>query len=163
MTMVDLANLLTLPLRLTVRALRIGVTIANEIVELASRDGDSATVTVTREQPAATRPPPPARPKPAPEPEPYARTAPIHVSEEPELVEEFADEGAEEPPGPEISVAEPWTGYRRMTAPEVVDRVASATREELAVVELYEATHRKRKTVLAAADRRLKELSPPVG
>ena len=36
-----------------------------------------------------------------------------------------------------------------------------ASPEEVAVVQLYEATHRGRKTVLAAAERRLNALSPP--
>jgi hypothetical protein len=77
------------------------------------------------------------------------------------LVAETADPGAEDGPGPAISVAEPWDGYARLKADDVIDRIGAATREELAVVELYEGTHRRRKTVLAAAERRLKELSPP--
>jgi hypothetical protein len=82
---------------------------------------------------------------------------PTHVSEEPELVEEFAEPGAEDGAGAEVTVSEPWTGYRRMTAHEVVDRLSGATPAELAAVHLYERAHRGRETVLTAVERQLQQ------
>jgi hypothetical protein len=91
-----------------------------------------------------------------PEPEPEA---PAHIDIEPELVAEFADPGAEEGAGAEIHVDEPWEGYRRMRAADVRDRVAVAGSEELAVIELYESAHRRRRSVLDAVERRARELA----
>jgi hypothetical protein len=80
----------------------------------------------------------------------------IHVSEEPELVREVAEPGAENGAGAAIHVAEPWNGYGRMSAKDVIARAKSANRAQLAAVRLYEARHRSRQTVLAAVDRQLK-------
>jgi hypothetical protein len=91
--------------------------------------------------------PTPAPTEPAPEPEP------AHVSEEPVVV--AAVGGAEA--GAQVSVAEPWDGYRQMKAADVIDRLATADAAQLAVVQLYEGQGRGRKTVLAAVERRLKE------
>jgi hypothetical protein len=55
-----------------------------------------------------------------------------------------------ESPGPEIRVDEPWDGYRAMTAPDVIDRLRVADDATKAVVRLFESTHRKRKTIIAA-------------
>jgi hypothetical protein len=63
---------------------------------------------------------------------------------------------AEPGAGATVTVLEPWTGYGRMTARDVIDRVRSASVAELAALRLYEARHRARRTVLAAADRQLK-------
>jgi hypothetical protein len=81
---------------------------------------------------------------------------PAHVSEEPELVEESAEPGAEDGAGAGITVAEPWDGYGQMSAKDVIDRAGTATVAELATMRLYEARHRARQTVLAAVDRQLK-------
>jgi hypothetical protein len=78
------------------------------------------------------------------------------VSAEPELVEEIADPGAEDGAGASIEIAEPWPGYRGLTAAEVIARIDDATPAELAGIELYESAHRNRQTVLAAAQRSLK-------
>ncbi|MGA9860184.1 MAG: hypothetical protein WBQ18_20120 [Solirubrobacteraceae bacterium] len=88
-------------------------------------------------------------------------TEPAHVSEEPELAESVAETGAEDGAGAEVRIAEPWDGYRLMNAAEIIDRLATASSAELAAVELYELSSRKRKSVLAAAQRRLKQSSPP--
>jgi len=80
---------------------------------------------------------------------------PIHVSEEPELVRESADIGAEDGAGAGITVIEPWSGYDRMNARDVIDRARNASPAELAAVRLYESRHRSRQTVLAAVDRQL--------
>jgi hypothetical protein len=87
------------------------------------------------------------------------------VSEEPELVEAFADPGAEDGAGAAVHVEEPWEGYAHMTANEVIARLADASQEELATVTLYERVHRGRRTVLAAARRQLQRASgkPPSG
>jgi hypothetical protein len=86
---------------------------------------------------------------------------PAHVSEEPELVEEFAEPGAEEGVGAQLRILEPWTGYSQMKAADVIARLASSSREEIAAVELYELAGRNRKSVVAAAQRALKQASPP--
>jgi WS/DGAT/MGAT family acyltransferase len=76
---------------------------------------------------------------------------PIQVEEE--LVEEFAERGAEEPPGPEIEIAEPWHGYNRMTAAQIRERLQSVGTATAGMVEIYERAHKKRKQVIEAAER----------
>jgi hypothetical protein len=93
-------------------------------------------------------------PPPAPEPPPPEE--PTHVSEEPELVQEVAERGAEDGAGAAVTVDEPWPGYARMTAKQVIERLADATPAELAAVQLYESFNRDRQTVRAAAERNLK-------
>ncbi|MFZ0090424.1 MAG: hypothetical protein WAL63_13005 [Solirubrobacteraceae bacterium] len=92
--------------------------------------------------------------------EPLATEA-AHVSETPELVEEFADPGAQDGAGAEVRIAEPWEDYRSMNAADIVERIAAASREELAAIELYELSGRKRRSVLDAAAAALKRASPP--
>jgi len=89
------------------------------------------------------------------EPEPVIDPQP-HVELEEELVAEFADLGAEDGAGAELRVDEPWPNYRRMTANEITDRLAAISAEEIAIVRLYESTHRKRRDVLRATDRALR-------
>ncbi len=100
---------------------------------------------------------------PEPEPEParssgtiFEERESVHVSEEPELVREVADAGAEDGAGAAITVAEPWNGYARMGAKDVIARARAGNPAELAAVRLYESRHRSRQTVLAAVDRQLK-------
>jgi hypothetical protein len=83
------------------------------------------------------------------------------VDDEPDLVEEVADPGAEDGAGPTVEVDEPWEDYAGMQADAVIARLHEANAAELAVVELYERAHRGRKTVLAAAERRHREISGP--
>jgi hypothetical protein len=111
----------------------------------------SFTEPVTVPRPPATLPES-ARPSPAVVSEP----SPAHVSEEAELVSEIAEPGAEDGAGASISIAEPWSGYRQMSARQVISRLADATTAELAAIELYEASNRNRQTVRAAAQRSLK-------
>lgn len=160
-------TILTLPLRVAVGAARIGLGVAERVIEAllpgspnGSAPAPSPPVAEPRPEPVE-RPAEPLRPRRRSTPTPAEPPEPEHVSEEPVLVAETADQGAEDGPGAAISVAEPWDGYARMKADDVIARIGQASREELAVVELYEGTHRRRKTVLAAAERRLKELSPP--
>jgi hypothetical protein len=125
-----------------------------------------------------TEPPRQPRPEPRPEPsrprddgitrfvaavrpfdeEPEAPVAqePVHVSEEPELVRESAEPGAEDGAGAQLTVMEPWNGYAHMNARDVIARARQASQAELAAVRLYESRHRSRQTVLAAVDRQLK-------
>jgi hypothetical protein len=81
---------------------------------------------------------------------------PDHVSEEPVLVDEFAEPGAEEGAGPEVHVDEPWDGYERMNATDIIARLAQCDAAELAAVSLYESGHKGRHTVLAAVERELR-------
>jgi hypothetical protein len=99
---------------------------------------------------------PEPEPPPLPEPEPPAAAEPDHVSEEPELIQEVAEPGAEDGAGAAVTVSEPWPGYARMTAKQVIERLADATPAQLAAVQLYESIHRDRQTVRAAAERNLK-------
>ena len=83
-------------------------------------------------------------------------SAPRHVSEGLQFVQAFAEPGAEEGAGAEVHVREPWNGYARMSAHAVIARLAEAGRAEIAAVMLYERVHRRRQTVLAAAQRQLR-------
>jgi hypothetical protein len=71
-------------------------------------------------------------------------------------VQEVAEPGAEDGAGASVTIAEPWPGYARMTAKQVIERLADATPAELAAVQLYESINRDRQTVRAAAERNLK-------
>ena len=149
-----LDELISLPLRVSLRAARLvltpvarGLSLAGQAVEAVRgggappRDDDRWSVREPAERgepaappsrPAATEPPAAAEPRPEPPParEPEPEPAPpAHVSEEPVLVSETADAGAEETPGAELHVDEPWEGYARMKAPDVVDRLSAASRE----------------------------------
>jgi hypothetical protein len=90
------------------------------------------------------------------EPEAPVVPEPVHVSEEPELVREVAEPGAEDGAGADVTVIEPWDGYAHMNARAVIERAQQASPAELAAVRLYESRHRSRQTVLAAVDRQLK-------
>jgi hypothetical protein len=81
---------------------------------------------------------------------------PRHVSEEPELVEEVAEPGAEDGAGAEVHVEEPWEGYRRMRAKEVIARLGNASAAELTAVRLYESGNQGRQTVLSAVEHSLR-------
>jgi hypothetical protein len=170
-----------LGLRLAGEAVNCGLHVTARVAEVVVSRPDETFApddTFAPAEPAAPAPPPPA-PEPAPAadaaPAPEPATPPrvprvpppvdtsppeppppVHVSREAELVEEFAEPGAEDGAGAAVRVAEPWNGYHQMTANEVIDRLAAAGREELAAVTLYENAHRRRRTVLAAADRRLR-------
>ncbi len=144
-------------------------------------NGDGAAAEPAADAPAAGAPaaerPAPAPQAPAPAAESPAAPPPTpaaehptaeslfpgtgHVSEEAELVEEVAEPGAEDGAGAELRIAEPWDGYRTMKAADIVARLSTASREELATVELYELAGRNRKSVVVAAQRALKLASPP--
>jgi hypothetical protein len=109
------------------------------------------------QQPVARSAPPTPQRRAASEPPPApAVQEPVHVSEQPELVREEAERGAEEGAGAAVTVLEPWNGYENMSARDVIARTRTANRAELAAVRLYESRHRSRQTVLAAVDRQLR-------
>jgi hypothetical protein len=81
---------------------------------------------------------------------------PDHVDEEPVLVAEAAEAGAEDGAGAELHVDAPWDGYDRMTAAGIRDRLTSASAAEAGAVELYESTHKNRRSVMDAAARALR-------
>lgn len=87
---------------------------------------------------------------------PLAFEEPVRVSAEPELVRTSAEPGAEDGAGADVTVKEPWAGYRLLKARDVIDRARTANVAELAAVRLYESGHQSRQTVLAAVDRQLK-------
>lgn len=64
----------------------------------------------------------------------------------PDLVE---SEGAAAP-GAQIRVDQPFEGYDKLKAPEIVARAKAADPAEKAVIRLYEQTHKKRKSILDA-------------
>jgi hypothetical protein len=141
-------------------ALDAGLAVARAAGGLFAGDSDEVryevVVPAARPTPA---PPAPAPPAPVPPPPPEEG----HVSEEPVAVAEFADAGAEDGAGAELEIEEPWEGYSQQDARTILRRLGPAGREALAAVELYERTHRKRRSILAAAERRLEQLSGPAG
>ncbi len=86
---------------------------------------------------------------------PAVSAEPEHVDREAVVVAESADRGAEDGPGAQLHVDEPWDGYAEQTAKQVIAALADAGPATLAVVRLYESTHRGRSTVLGAVDKRL--------
>ena len=176
-------ELITLPLRATGAAVRLCWRVADDALSLASgaagfvidrvspvdsrvpESAQSAPHAVASEMPSM-RPVPspsplrPARPAEPAQEAPRASEQPMHVSEEPTLVEETAEPGAEDGAGPEIHIREPWEGYRELSAREITARLADASAAELAAVELYERSNRGRQTILAAVARQMKGQSP---
>jgi hypothetical protein len=155
-------------------ALGVGAGAVRAAVDVVTRDPDqdrfSVSVPPTQPQPEPARPAAadwePVAPTPAAAATPPAEPAtpvaePAHVSEEPVQVAEFAEPGAEDGPGPELQIQEPWEGYSKLDARAVADQLAGADRETAAAVDLYERTHRSRRTVIDAAERRLKALTGP--
>jgi hypothetical protein len=162
-----IGELLTLPVRIGVRATRLWLRVAEEalavaanatgqLIDAGTRGGsggpdaddwlapmgpESNTATNAAQAPPPREPPaPPEQPLPPP----------------PELVEEFAEPGAEDGAGAEVHIDEPWDGYGQMNAKDVIARLTLASPAELAAVQLYEGGKRGRQTILAAAQRALR-------
>jgi hypothetical protein len=118
-------------------------------------------------QPAPAAPPPPPAvdvTPPSEQPDTPLTTADEAVKtldDTDEVVATVAEPGAEDGAGAQLDIEPPWEGYAGMKASEVVARLNQAGAAELAVVELYERAHKNRQTVLGAAAKRLKALSPP--
>lgn len=118
------------------------------------------------------RPAPTAKPKVAPPPPvpPAAADGPAvavvppppgakQVDDDPVPVAEFGGEGAATAAGAQIHIDEPWDGYDGLTAAQIQKRLTKANRAVVAAVSLYEGSGRGRRSVLGAADRRLRQLS----
>ena len=58
-----------------------------------------------------------------------------------------------------MRIAEPWDGYAHLNAKDVIARVSDVNAVELAAVQLYEAAHRNRETVMTAVERELRAKS----
>jgi hypothetical protein len=167
-----------LALRGSLKATELTLELATGLVRSVTPNGDSADVGVTQAPSHFAAPPidadvvePPqdvetARPMAPPHVQiemptapPGPPTEPAHVSEEPTVVEEFAEPGAEEGAGAQVTVDEPWEGYSRTAAKDVIARVREAAPAELAAVQLYETAHAGRPTVIAAVRRELRAKS----
>jgi hypothetical protein len=98
--------------------------------------------------PAVAEPPAPRQPTPMAEPD--------HLDERPVVAAEVAEAGAEEGAGAQVHVDQPWEGYGGMTAVQIRDRLANADPEVAAVVKLYEAANKGRRSVIEMADRRMR-------
>jgi hypothetical protein len=147
----------SLALRGTESAVNQAVTVAGRVLGGRPSNAPAYSPPSPERRQAAAAPTPPQTAT----PDIYAETPPepVHVSEEPSLVEELAEPGAEDGAGAEVRVEEPWSGYRGLTARDVIDRVAAYGPAELAAVQLYEGLHQNRPTVLEAVERRLAELT----
>ncbi|MGZ4296959.1 MAG: hypothetical protein ACXVE4_07330, partial [Solirubrobacteraceae bacterium] len=75
-----------------------------------TRDGEPAGPGPSPGEPAGPGPSP-GEPADSGRPVPPITGEPSHVSEEPELVAEFAEPGAEEGVGAQLRIVEPWAGY----------------------------------------------------
>jgi hypothetical protein len=92
---------------------------------------------------------------------PREETEPARLEPDEELVAEVADPGAEDGAGAELHIEEPWPGYRRLSAAEIIDRLAAQDEAALSVLVLYESANRARTTVLRAAERELARRPAP--
>ena len=113
---------------------------------------DDTPVTPLRPRPAPPPPPPPADEPPPAAAEAFGPPEPTR-GEAARAREVLREAGATaDSPGPEIRIDEPWPGYRKLRAPDIVDRLAAADDATKAMVRLFERGHRKRRTVLAATE-----------
>jgi type IV secretory pathway VirB10-like protein len=165
----SLTRVAEISLTVAQRAGSLALSAVRQVAGMAFDHGSESRSSTTAPPPpaaaAAPAPPAPARaapvdeaapvPTPAAAAEPAVEEAPAHVDREAVLVAESADAGAADGAGAQIRIAEPWSGYGKLTAREVNDRLATESPESLAVARLYEAMHRNRVTVLKEIDRRL--------
>jgi hypothetical protein len=151
-------SLIAWPLRVGLRAGGAAVSLARHLVPSGSSSAEDAPAPVAATQTTARRPDTGVRrsttvPAPVVEDRP---PAPPHVSEEPEPVATVADPGAEAGAGAELEIAQPWEGYDRMQANEIMEQLSVASVEAAAAVRLYEAAGQSRIDVLDAAEARLR-------
>jgi hypothetical protein len=144
-------RLLTLPLSLA----RLPLKVAGNAISVVG-----GMVRPVPSAPAPTTPPPAPRfvrdepPRRGARRRRAAEAAPAHVSEEPVLVAEAAERGAEDGAGAEVRVDEPWPGYSDMTAAQIRQRLRAASPAEAAAVSLFEAGGKGRTSVLEEAAKR---------
>lgn len=160
-------------------ALEVALSLVREVRSALENGGPSdqapepAVTKVEVERPTFSRKPRPrSRPASRPprrapgEPRRAAPRAPVSdavktVDDAPVPVAEFGEQGAEESAGAEVRVDAPWEGYDAMRVVDLKARLAEADREVLAAVVLYESLGRGRRSVIDAAEKRLKRLSVP--
>jgi WS/DGAT/MGAT family acyltransferase len=75
------------------------------------------------------------------------------IEVEEELVEQVAEQGAEETPGPEIDIAEPWEGYDGMRVAQIRARLVTESPATAGMVEIYERANKARKQVIDASEK----------
>jgi hypothetical protein len=159
-----IGELMTLPLRVGVRATQVWLRAAEQtFAVVAETTGRLIGRVASDEEPPRRIEPRGDQVEQRPEPAPYdpwpqepATSEPLHVSEEPELVAEVAEPGAEDGARASVRVQAPWEGYDRMKAADVADRLAGANAAQLAAVRLYETRTKDRRTVLEAVERELR-------
>lgn len=165
-----LGELITLPLRVGVRATQLwlraaeqtAAVVADATERLIDRGVTSGPGARERDrgvrEPArlVTGPDPRTDGERDPGPEPGPEPERAHVSEESVVVDEIAEPGAEDGAGAQVRIEEPWEGYGRLKADDVVDRLAGASIAELAAIQLYESETKGRSTVLDAVERELR-------
>jgi hypothetical protein len=163
----DIVGTVTAPARLGFRVAAWGVRTATGLLPFGGDDEPTAAEPVgpTVEEPPApartvARPTPPPR-DPAPPPAPETAVELRHVDEGATVVAEFAEGGAEDGAGAEVELDEPWEGYDRLQADDLVKRLAGASSETLAAVALYERSSRDRPSVVAAAEEQLRRQTRP--
>jgi hypothetical protein len=157
----DIVGVVTAPARLGLRLAGWGVRSAVGLLPFPGEGEPEARPAPPG--PTVEEPPAPAetvvRPTPSPTPEPAAE--PRHVDEGATVVAEFAEEGAEEGAGAEVDLSEPWDGYDRLYADDVIEQLSGASDETLAAVSLYERSNRARPSVIEAADEQLRRRTAP--
>ena len=172
-------SLLTLPVRVGLRGAQLGLQITAAVTDRAlgvvgavadatSRAGDSGPELDLDGQPFGGMPAPapdPVPPPPVRDPAPPA-TPPVpeplpapHLSTEADLVRSVAEPGAEDGAGATVHVEEPWPGYDKLRAADIVERISAADVAQLGAIELYERNGRRRRTVLDAVARALRDAS----
>ncbi len=158
-------SLLMLPIRIGVRTARVSLVAGRELADI----GLATLAAVERMLGEDSHPEPELREDAEPvdesppavsvrDPEPGSIAEP--TIDEAELVEEFADPGAEDGAGASLRVAPPFQGYDELRAPDVIARLPVADIAELGETELYERSHRARRTVLDAIAREIGRRGP---
>src|SRR3954466_12619862 len=160
----DIVSTVTAPARISFKVVVWGARTVGGLLPLGNGD-EPAPPAPAEEPPAQAQAPAPApAPAPAqtgappapPAPEPTAErpepAPPAHVDEGATVVAEFAEGGAEDGAGAEVELAEPWEGYDRLHADELIDGLTGASSEKLAAVLLYERSTRNRTSVVEAAE-----------
>jgi hypothetical protein len=151
-------RLFALPLSLARLPLKVAGTAISLVESLVRPTPTAPAPTTPPPEPRFVRADPPRRRAPAVAngvaPPAAPRQEPAHVSEEPVVVAETAERGAEEGAGAEVHVDEPWPGYRDMTAAQIRQRLRAASPAEAAAVSLYEAGGKGRSSVLEEAAKR---------
>jgi hypothetical protein len=70
--------------------------------------------------------------------------------DEDQVEDELVETEGSAAPSATLRIDEPFKGYDKLKAPEIVARVRESDEAVKAVVRLYESTHKKRKSILAA-------------